>query len=59
MNLPILEQLKASWLLLISALQSLADGSDSVVSFEWQLPLLLLLLPLPLLVYLFLRHRKS
>ena len=59
MNLPVFDQLKASWLLLVSALQSLAGGSESVVSFEWQLPLLLLLLPLPLLVYLFLRHRKK
>ena len=59
MNLPVFDQLKASWLLLVSALQSLAGGSEGVVSFEWQLPLLLLLLPLPLLVYLFLRHRKK
>ena len=59
MNLPVLEQLKASWLLLVSALQALVGGSESVVSFEWQQPLLLLLLPLPLLVYLFLRHRKK
>ena len=51
MNLPVLEQLKASWLLLVSALQALVGGSESVVSFEWQQPLLLLLLP-PLLLLL-------